>query len=219
MARRRNLREWLESSPWVVLAGLIAAILTFLLNVGEQGWRLYERITAKAPLPAIEVTAQRGYFLIRPTPEMLKLEVVQQVLSAEKSLTEILRPRPLTGRVPVWPVQLLVLNPTREKLNLHSCRMFVRAEPEIKMAISFGYFVSDTIDLKADDEERLFVVEPEGARQVQLMFVFAGLPEAPRTKFDLFKPGYLDVSCRDQTRREIRTTYPIYSTLRAADGK
>lgn len=220
MAEKRNrVKEFLDKSPWALGAVVFAAVLSFFMSAVDQGWRLYERV--KAPTPArsaIEVVSQRGFDMVQPTDALRKIPVIQQVLSSDKFVHEALRkPPPVTGRVPMWPVELLVLNPTKEKLNLHSCQMLVRA-PGFKLpSFSFGYFVSDSTQPSAEDSGRIINVEPEGALKVRLIFVFADLHYRQHQELSLFNPAHIDLACKDQGRREVRTTYPVYSGIQAND--
>jgi len=220
MAQQRNrVKEFLDRSPWALGAVVIAAIFSFLLSAAEQGWRLYERVrAAPPPLGAIEVASQRGFLMVETTEDLRNIPVIRQVLSSEQFVHEALRkPPPATGRVPMWPVELLVLNPTKEKLNLHSCQMLVREPGNTFPSFSFGYFVSDGVDIRAGDSGRIIDVEPQGARRVRLIFIFADLHYRQHQKPSLFNPAHIDILCRDQGRREVRTTYPIYSHIQAND--
>ena len=219
---KRKLKEWLESSPWVVLAGIVAAVLTFMINAGEQGWALYEKFTAKKPPePSVEVASQRGFYVVRPTAEALKIPSVRNVFEGEKAIAKLLvKPPPVTGVVPLWPVQLLVLNPTKERLSLHSCTMHVYA-PEMKLpAFSFGYFVSEKLELTATDEERLITIEPEGAQHIHVVFLMADIHRRQYAAPEYYsKPNRLDISCKDQSRREITARHTFYTPLKAADKR
>ena len=213
--QRNRVKEFLDKSPWALGTVVIAAVLSFLLSAVDQSWRLYERVKAPAPaLSTIEVASQRGFEMVETTEALRKILVIQQVLSVYETLG---KPPSVPRRVPMWPVELLVLNPTKEKLNLHSCQMLVRA-PGFKLpSYSFGYFVSDSAHPSAEDSGRIIDVEPQGARKVRLIFVFGDLQFRKQQELSFFKPAHIDLMCRDQGRREVRTTYPIYSRIEAYD--
>jgi hypothetical protein len=124
-------------------------------------------------------------------------------------------------RVAVWPVQLLILNPASDRLNVHSCRMTVRM-PGVKWAQSDEYFVSDTPMLDGKTAGQPIHVEAKEAKRVQLMFVFAALEQMAVVvpKEETEKPFYIfenkslaDITCRDQARRELRTTSTMWGSL------
>jgi len=214
MAQQRNrVKELLDKSHWALGAVIAAAVLSFLLSAIDQSWKLYERFKTPPPaLGTIEVIGQRGFEMVETTEALRKIPVIQQVLGSDKFVHEALRkPPPSTGRIPMWPVEMLVLNPTKEKLNLHSCQMIARA-PGFKLpSFSFGYFVSDSAQPAPEDSGRIIDVEPQGARKARLIFVFADIHYRHHQELSLFNPGHIDIACRDQSRREIRTTHPIYS--------
>ncbi len=220
MGQQRNrVKEFLDKSHWALGAVVVAAVLSFFLSAVDQGWKLYERVKiSPLALSTIEVVSQRGFDMVETTEALRKIPVIQQMLSSDKLFHEMLRkPPPATGRVPMWPVELLVLNPTKEKLNLHSCQMLARA-PGFKLpSYSFGYFLSDSAHPGAEDSGRIIDVEPQGARKVRLIFVFADLHYRQHQELSLFNPAHIDIACRDQGRRELRTTYPIYSNIQGYD--
>jgi hypothetical protein len=217
---KRSLKERLEESPWFLAAGVVAAVLTFLIEVADKGVELYEKVTTKPPAAVIEVASARGYHLVSPTERMKQIPVIQQLLDTEQVVKKLLiKPPAATGKVALWPVQLLVLNPTEDRLNLWGCRMTVSQKTSKFPIFAFGYFVSESLDVQAKDYERLIVIEPGTAQHVHVVFPFSGISAAQEPPDpSLFEPAYLHISCKDQLKRELRTSHPVYSRLRAQDG-
>lgn len=216
MTKKRNqVKEFLDHSPWALGAVVVAAVLSFLLSAGDQIWRLYERLkTPEPPASSIEILSQRGYEMVEATNALRNIPIIQAVLHSIDSIQKIQKEPELTlEKIPLWPVELLVLNPTKDRLNLHSCTLHVRYPGLMLPSVSFGYFVSDSFHLNAEDFGRIVQIEPQGAHKVRLIFVFADIQYKKHQELSLFNPAYIDLLCKDQERREIRTTYPVYSSI------
>ena len=221
-----NAKTWLNSSL-VLFAGAIAAVLTFILNIFEQGWRIKETVMAPAPpQPGIRVEDQRPYFSAPVSFELHKIPSVRDLIELEKHVKLMFQDEakpPPRGQVGVWPARLLVLNPSKQKLTLHSCRVLVqRDSPFVSQSIT--YFLGDAIEkIRADRAGEFIEVDPDGARRVDVLFLF------PPATFDLgsrfwgnlkdltekLKGGIteprsalnrLDIQCEDQAGRILGTS-------------
>jgi hypothetical protein len=229
MPKRNAVKEFLESSPWALAAVAFAAVASFLLSSIEAGLRIYERMQTRSEIATLEVADLRGFLLIVPSKAMADVPAVRQALGASKAWVGMFKSAANpSGRVAVWPVQLLILNPTSEPLNVHSCRMTVRLVG-VKFAFSAEYFLSDTPIVESKTAGLPIRVEARDAKRVQLMFVFGGLEHmaavkpatgAPAMQDAFTSNEVVDISCRDQARRELRTTSTMWgSVLPEADSE
>lgn len=223
MTKKNWVKDFLESSPWALGAIALAAVLTFLLTAIDQGWRVWERFRATKEVPAMEIARLSAFVLAPVTPEMREVPEVRSI----QELSGMFRDMNL-DRVPLWPVQLLVMNPTKETINLHSCRMRVTLPPDAYKGIkAFGplesreYFFSDAIaSLETRAAGKPIAVAPSEAKRVQLYFLFVLLdrlrinPEKKNSAFWTFEnPTAVVVTCRDQARRELSGTSTIYGSI------
>lgn len=222
MAKRNPVKDFLESSPWALGAVSFAAVASFILSGAEQGWKIYDRMREQSELPTVEVADLRGFLLIVPPKSMQEIPAIRAAIEGAKSIAvAIPQAPPPSGRVAVWPVQLLILNPIGDPLNVHSCRMSITI-PGVKWSQSQEYFVSDTPILEARQAGQPIRVERKEAKRVQLMFVFSALeqmavpdlPKSPKLDWEfLHNKSVAEISCRDQARRELRTTSTMWGSI------
>jgi hypothetical protein len=224
MAKRNPVKDFLESSPWALGGIAFAAVASFLLTLADGGWRIYDRIKATSEVPTIEV-ARFGAFVLAPvTPAMQEDPHVRAV----QGFSRILRDSD-PSRVPLWPVQLLVLNPTKDTINLHSCRLRISLPVGVYTGVktlgnipleSSEYFFSDAIaSVEARAAGKPIAIAAGEAKRVQLYFLFALLDHLrekgkEEDAFTSFRPPVTAVvTCRDQARRELSATSTIYGTI------
>lgn len=224
MANRNWVKDFLEASPWALGAVAFGAVLTFVMTAAETGLRVYERVTSTAPTPTREIVETSGFLLVSVTKEM---EDVPLVRNAQKFTALFKESDP--KRLPLWPMRLLVLNPTKESINLHTCRMAVSLPPALLSGVKFPsgraestlYFLSDTLPPKAQAADEPILVEPTKAKHVRLFFLFPlldHLKEKPQTDVERLKswfdsPVTAEITCRDTAKRELRATATIFERI------
>lgn len=110
----------------------------------------------------------------------------------------------------VRPLRLLLLNPKKEKLTVHSCRGLLELGPFPSR--SMGYFVGTDFDkVRAEQFDPLIVIDPEGAQRVEMMFLFPHVQlgtsdsshKGEKWQASFGKP---EVQCEDQAGRTLRTS-------------
>ena len=176
--------------PWILIVGALAAIFTAI----EQGRRIWKDVTAPPPpQAAMRLDGQRPFFTARPSEELLKVPNIRGVQSVEKIVAQMLIDSPpITGEVALWPIRLLVLNPSKDELTLHSCKVFAEG-PNPFVSGSVAYFLGNALEkLQAANVDPFIEVEPDSARRADVMFVF------PRT----FTFGFFgkDVSYKESAK-------------------
>jgi hypothetical protein len=232
MAERNWVKDFLESSPWALGAIAIGAVLSFLITAVEGGLRVYDRITSNAPMPAIQIVETSGFLLVPVTKDMETLPLVRgaQAFGALFIDSD-------TKRIPLWPAKTLILNPTKEAINLHTCKMTVNlpsgrfegvkylgANAKIESTL---YFLSDAAPPNTKGANQPISVSPNEAKHVRLYFLFPvlyHLREKPQTPAEQLKnwfenPVTMEVTCMDTARREIRALATIFESIVPAERR
>jgi hypothetical protein len=219
---RNWVKDSLESSPWALGAVVAAAVLAFLFTMLELGWRLFDRAGASPHAPTMEIAGLGRLRLVPVTPAMQEVELVRSALEISG----------FAGgsdgkRVPLWPVQLRVLNPTRDAINLHGCSMRVILPLDAYKGVkllgpleSSEYFLSDAIaSVEARAAGKPITIDPGEAKRMQLYFLFAVLTQtrqpgktgsSPAVFSD---PAIAEVACRDEAGRELVAKSTVYGDL------
>jgi hypothetical protein len=218
---RNWVKEFLESSPWALGAVVAAALLALAFTVLELGSRLWDRLGAKSDAPAMEI-AGLGRFLLAPTtPAMQRIALVRSVQEISG-----LTGGPHRNRVPLWPVHLQVLNPTRAAINLHGCSMRVTLPLDMYKGVKLGsalesseYFLSDAVaSVDARAAGKPIKIQAGEAKRMQLYFIFALLSRPPQrdkpaSPAAFTEPAIAEVSCRDDAGRELVARSMVYGDI------
>ena len=218
---RNPVKDLLESSPWALGAVIAAALLAFTFTLLDLGWRLSDRLGAKAQAPAMEIARLGRFLLVPATPAMQKIALVRNVQEISG-----LAGGPEGNRVPLWPVELHVLNPAREALNLHGCRMRVTLPLHTYKGVkvlspleSSDYFLTDAIaSADAEAAGKPVQIAAGEAKRMPLYFVFALLTrvqprDKPSSPAAFSEPAVVEVSCRDDAGRELLARSLVYGDI------
>ena len=219
---RNWVKDSLESSPWALGVVVAAAMLAFLFTVLDLGVRLFDRLGASPHSPTMDIAGLGGLRLVPVTPAMQKIELVRSALEISG----------LAGgadgkRVPLWPVELRVLNPTRKAINLHGCSMRVILPLDAYKGVkllgpleSSEYFLSDAIaSVEARAAGKPITIDAGEAKRMQLYFLFAPLaqprqPAKTGSSPAVFSdPAVAEVACSDEAGRELVAKSTVYGDL------
>ncbi len=225
---RNPVKDLLESSPWALGAVAVAALVACVLTALQLGLRISERVGVGGDAPVMEIARLGRFMLVPATPAMQKIALVRSVqeLSGLAGGAE-------GNRVPLWPVELQVLNPARDALNLHGCRMRVTLPLDTYKGVkvlspleSSEYFLTDALaGADAEAAGKPAQIAPGEAKRMPLYFVFALLTRSqprdkPSSPAAFSVPAVVEVTCRDDAGRELLARSMVYGDISVqAPGK
>lgn len=218
---RNPVKDFLESSPWALGAVVAAAVLAFAFTLLDLGLRLSDRLAVRSAAPAMEIARLGRFLLVPATPAMQKMALVRNVQEISG-----LAGGPDGSRVPLWPVELQVLNPTGAAIHLHACTMRVTLPLDMYKGVKFGsplesseYFLSDALaSVEARAAGKPIKVAPGEAKRMHLYFIFALLSrpqqrDKPASPAAFSEPAVAAVSCRDDAGRELVARSTVYGDI------
>jgi hypothetical protein len=218
---RNPVKDLLESSPWALGAVAAAALVACVLTALQLGLRIAERAGTGGDAPVMEIARLGRFMLVPATPAMQKIALVRSVQELSSGLAGA-----EGNRVPLWPVELQVLNPGRDALNLHGCRMRLTLPLHTYKGVkvlspleSAEYFLTDALaGADAQAAGKPVQIAPGEAKRVPLYFVFALLTrfqarDKPSSPAAFAEPAVVEVTCRDDAGRELLARSTVYGDI------
>jgi len=219
-------RQWLsKGSTPVLVIGALAASANFVLDFAEKGWRLRKEITApEPPRAAIRIESQGPALTFPATAELLKIPSIRGALELQVKFVKLLKALPadapsILQHFTVRPLHVLVRNPTKERLTLHTCRSTISRGSSLFVSRSIGYFLSEDIHkVRANEFNPLVAVNPDDVRRIEALFIFPYVPSVQGygLKEELKSGGVkgtsslgeLELQCEDQAGRPLSDKVP-----------